>query len=209
VIQKHKQKRKPYKGSLNTKIIVPEEPLPPDLLFNEGDIETLTKKYTSDLKKYRDKYQSILVTERLKKTFLLFDHYEIDGNDENKWEKLALSLAIDHVEGFQEKQSRTNKGLKWNSITYAKLYFDVMRFIENSHQKENITSACHELIKKEPWITFLKGQEYSNPKPKNLQTAYSRSKKSGFVKIYLYSPNRKLKARIIKFIDQNFQAMTS
>jgi hypothetical protein len=32
---------------------------------------------------------------------LLFEHYKIDPSDEQRWEKLAISLAFEHVPGLQ------------------------------------------------------------------------------------------------------------
>ena len=48
---------------------------------------------------------------------LLCDHFKIRRNDPDKWRKLALALAQNHVPGFQEKKSRgrgRHKG--WNDI---------------------------------------------------------------------------------------------
>lgn len=42
-----------------------------------------------------------------KKFDLLFDHYLIPHNDPDRWRKLALALAQDHVPGFQEKGTKT------------------------------------------------------------------------------------------------------
>jgi hypothetical protein len=48
---------------------------------------------------------------------LLCKHFEIPPDDPDKWRKLALALAQNHVLGFQEKQSRgrgRHKG--WNDV---------------------------------------------------------------------------------------------
>jgi len=48
---------------------------------------------------------------------LLCEHFKIRRNDPDKWRKLALALALNHVRGFQEQQSRgrgRHKG--WNDI---------------------------------------------------------------------------------------------
>jgi hypothetical protein len=45
------------------------------------------------------------------KIWLLFEHYEIDPSDEHRWQKLARSLASEHVRGLQ-LANRPKRGRK-------------------------------------------------------------------------------------------------
>jgi hypothetical protein len=41
------------------------------------------------------------VEKAVEKFSLLFEHYKIDPNNEQSWQELAMSLALDHVPGLQ------------------------------------------------------------------------------------------------------------
>ncbi|MDE2167224.1 MAG: hypothetical protein KGJ66_12920 [Alphaproteobacteria bacterium] len=45
---------------------------------------------------------------------LLFEHFSISNDDAERWKKLSLALAKNHVPGFQEKQPETRgRPSKW------------------------------------------------------------------------------------------------
>jgi hypothetical protein len=49
--------------------------------------------------------------ELVEKIWLLFEHYKIDPSDEQRWQKLAMSLASEHVRGLQ-LANRPKRGRK-------------------------------------------------------------------------------------------------
>src|SRR5262249_2866023 len=48
-----------------------------------------------------DRFNEVLSAQVPGKIHLLFKHYEIDPNDEQGWQKLAVQLAFDYVPGLQ------------------------------------------------------------------------------------------------------------
>lgn len=85
---------KPYPKPLKTKIKIPSLPLPPTILFND---EKAVEKYNNQLDSRDKKVKKQISQEWHRKLPLLMQHYDIDPNADNSWQRLAISLAIRHI----------------------------------------------------------------------------------------------------------------
>jgi hypothetical protein len=93
---------------------------------------------------------------------LLFEHYKIDPSDEQRWEKLAISLAFEHVPGLQ-LANRPKPGRKATFKTG--LGDQLVRAVEDvkSRTGKRTKEAIAELLKEPEW------REYSS---QNLKARY-------------------------------------
>jgi hypothetical protein len=89
------------------------------------------------------------------KIWLLFEHYEIDPSDEHRWQKLARSLASEHVRGLQ-LANRPKRGRK------TELGDEFGHAVEDKKSKST-KRAIAELQKEGMWKSY---------KPKNLEVRY-------------------------------------
>ena len=80
----------------------------------------------------------------LEKMGLLFEHYEIDPNDEQRWQKLAMSLALAHVPGLQFA-NRPKPGRKptWKTG----LGDELVRAVEDVQSRTGVAGIKHALLK--------------------------------------------------------------
>jgi hypothetical protein len=96
----------------------------------------------------------------VEKMRLLFEHYKIDPSDEQRWQKLAMSLALAHVPGLQFA-NRPKRGRK----PKTGLYDELVRAVDDvkSRTGKGTKEAIAELLKERKWKTYT---------PQNLEARY-------------------------------------
>ena len=82
----------------------------------------------------------------LKKMPALLDYYEIDQDDENKWFKLAMELAMVHEPGFQMQESPSGRTNTWDSNQLLGFYCLIELIKE---EKEITTNHACQIAKKD------------------------------------------------------------
>ncbi len=143
------RKAKPiYSGALNDPIVV--QPL--------GTLSVVSE---SENKRIRD--------EQVEKIKLLFQHYEIESNDKNRWQKLAIALAFQHVRGLQLALPPGKAGAArlWD-YQEAQLLIDEVSAIAAT-SKLSVAGAIRLLCKQ-------KGDRWGS-NPDSLQTRYYEAKR--------------------------------
>jgi hypothetical protein len=97
------------------------------------------------------------------KVRLLYKHYKIDPSDEQRWQKLALRLALAHVRGLQFA-NRPKRGRKSTWKTTG-LGDELVRAVEDvkSRTGKGTKEAIAELLKEPKW---------KNHSPQNLEARY-------------------------------------
>jgi hypothetical protein len=101
------------------------------------------------------KMREVVQTQALEKMQLLFKHYEIDPGDEQRWQALAVSLAITHVPGLQVA-SRPKPGRKptWKT-GLGDLLVSAVEDVKSRTGKGTIAAIAE--LRKEPggrWKTY-------------------------------------------------------
>jgi hypothetical protein len=91
----------------------------------------------------------------VEKMRLLFELYKIDPNDEQSWQKLAMSLAVAHVPGLQVA-NRPKSGRK----PKTELYDELVRAVDDvkSRTGKGTKEAIAELRKEPKWKTYPSGK---------------------------------------------------
>jgi hypothetical protein len=105
---------------------------------------------------------------RVDKLFLLLEYHDIAFDDEERWFKLAWSLAKEHEVGFKVAQHPSGRKTKWDAMLLAGLWAKVQLLIRNKGITES--HAC-ELIR----IEILKDLKISK---KTLENKLNEAKKS-------------------------------
>ncbi|MGB1076681.1 MAG: hypothetical protein ACPG05_00085 [Bdellovibrionales bacterium] len=147
--RKAKQLKKDYTGDLKKPIRLKKIPEPPcgglkavltDVF--DGEFENYRKEcgvYDSNTKNY-------LFWERVRKLGLLFDHYNIDKQDPDRWFHLSFYLADNHVPGFKVEEDNVGGApVIWDDLRLALLYFQVQE--KTQENSRSISWACKELAK--------------------------------------------------------------
>jgi len=98
------------------------------------------------------------------KIWLLFEHYKIDPSDEHRWQKLAMSLASEHVRGLQVA-NRPKRGRK--STWKTGLGDELVRAVDDvkSRTGKGTKEVIAELREEPKWHGFSSkkpgGRKYS------------------------------------------------
>jgi hypothetical protein len=87
----------------------------------------------------------------VEKMRLLFELYKIDPSDEQRWQKLAMSLAIAHVPGLR-LANRPKPGRKPKTGLYDELVRDVEDVKSRTGKSTN--KAIAELLEEPKWRTY-------------------------------------------------------
>lgn len=214
--RKPKYLDKPYKGDLKKPIKVAREPATPQILINSMTIAEGVDDYRHRLASHAEDVAREIVSEQMRKMYLLPAHFDIDESNPDPWFEVALNLARAHVPGFKPAEEGVfGRKIKWDIFAYAKLYFDVQRQQERLQTTNpSISDACANLIKSEPWLSVLEPHKQHNSAatatPKTLQTRYSEAEKSPLVLAYqrMVQTNlipEELKADYIVWIDHIFK----
>jgi hypothetical protein len=104
----------------------------------------------------------------VEKMRLLFEHYKIDPSDEQRWQKLAMSLVRAHVPGLR-LANRPKPGRKptWKTG----LGDEWVRAVDDvkSRTGKSTNKAIAELLEEPKWRTYTSQRSTS---PQNLQARY-------------------------------------
>jgi hypothetical protein len=111
------------------------------------------------------KMREIVQKQTFEKMQLLFEHYEIDPNDEQRWQALAFSLADAHVPGLRlALRPKTGRKPTWQTG----LGDELVRAVEvKTRTGKGIKEAIAELLKEPKW------KKYS---PQNLEARYREAR---------------------------------
>lgn len=182
--------KKIYKGVLNTPIELPAPPNPPSQARQFLDAECM-KGHEEKLSDYIKETYSELHAERLQKMLILYEHYNIDPEEQGADRQLAFLLAIDHVPGFQHSfPKKAGRSKKWGNVTLIKLFFEVSELLANKNAGHDVpkfhsSDACRYLIKREPWKSLISAKANTNHTAKVLENKFAEAKKSPLIIGYL------------------------
>lgn len=171
---------KAYTGDLKKRIRKKQSPTAPTILERaiSPDVD-YEKKYKQELAEFVYEQNTFFMEERFRKLDLLFDHYDIDRNNPDRWFLLSMKLAINHVDGFWLEEDAQSGGAPtlWDDRKLALLYFEVQKLIisKGSKSTHNPNWACGQLAKNPKW----------NSTQKTLANKHSKATSSLFVKLYL------------------------
>jgi hypothetical protein len=85
---------------------------------------------------------------------LLYDHFSIERDDPERWMKLALVLAKQHVPGFQEKHTETRgRRRKWEISDEFALWYEFDILVKNGKTERQ---AAKILLERHPNIKASK-----------------------------------------------------
>jgi len=179
---------KRYKGELGKPIATKQPPKPPGLLTGKSKAEAEAE-YAEERRQYLHSTTMRCSTEAVEKLILLFDYYNIPQKDsegrwdDDRWFRLALALAMDHVPGFRtEPEGLSGRPRKRDQDPYFfwRLYLDVealKRERESKGQRVAVTEICNTLIKREEYKAHKKG--------KSLANLYYKASEDVLVRVYL------------------------
>ena len=142
--------KKKFERALSTPIIEPRQRklLAAALQKNDGEFQKLSETYFQ---------------EDLSKLLLLCQHYNIPGGP-HMYYMLSLALACDFIDGFKERTPRGRK-LKWTAYNKGVLVVEIERLAEPADPLHGVAWAAEQLIKREPWKSFVKGKKSSKKGP--------------------------------------------
>jgi hypothetical protein len=130
--------QKKFKGKLAT----PIKPRQVGLLIDEAEIHEQTAKWDEE------DYQKLL---------LLCQHYAILEGP-RMFYQLALSLARDFVDGFQERKPKGRKP-KWTDWNKGMLVVEIERLVKSDEPAHGVAWAAKQLAKREPWKSFIEAKD--------------------------------------------------
>jgi hypothetical protein len=109
--------------------------------------------YSGGLGQPNEPDEAAITKEQVEKMRLLFKHYKVDLNDEQRWRNLAMSLALAHVPGLQVV-SRPKPGPKsaWKTGRGDLLVSAVEE--RKSRTGKSTTEAIAELQKEPEWKRY-------------------------------------------------------
>src|SRR5215208_494800 len=136
--------QKKFKGKLAT----PIKPRRVGLLMDEAAIHEQTAKWDEE------DYQKLL---------LLCQHYAI-AESPRMFYQLALSLARDFVDGFQERKPRGRKS-KWTDLNKGALVVEIERIAKPDDPAHGVAWAAKQLAKREPWKSFIEAKDSGELSP--------------------------------------------
>lgn len=77
----------------------------------------------------------------LEMVHLLFDHYNIDATDKDKWFELSYELALEFVPGFQYEKGARGAPKKWTKELLNNLLTSVECYLKK-HPDHSAMAAC-------------------------------------------------------------------
>jgi hypothetical protein len=96
-------------------------------------------------------------TKRIIKSCSLCQHYAIPEGP-RRFYQLALSLAQDFVEEFQERRPRGRKS-KWTNMNKGALVVEIERIAKPDDPAHGVTWAAKQLAKRKPWKSFIEAKD--------------------------------------------------
>jgi hypothetical protein len=143
-----------YNGVLRTPIkrtkIKNDMPSKRACMFAGLDYEKKLEKYKAGVdKEFQNGLNARFRT--IEKIPALFEHFDIDKNDDERWFLLAICLANMHVPGFKVKEyGNAGAPKEWNVLLESLLFFD---FQLKKLEKYKLSYSCISkmVAKKEPW----------------------------------------------------------
>jgi hypothetical protein len=153
--------KKKFEGALSTR---QRKLLAAVLQKNDGELQKLSETYFQ---------------EDLSKLLLLCRRYDIPEGP-HMFYMLSLALAGDFIDDFKERTPRGRK-LKWTAWNKGVLVVEIERRAEPADPLHGVAWAVEQLVKREPWKSFVKGKKSSKKGPdpgEALRKTYYSSKGS-------------------------------